>query len=65
MLLNNITNSKNEKLDFNKFDWSIYRTAGVNKYNIKVKSLIRNRVFSKYRCSKNNINGNRVFNIYT
>ena len=48
LLLSNITNSKNEKLDFNKFDWSIYRTIGLNKFNIKVKSLIRNRVFSKY-----------------
>ena len=61
LLTSNITCVKGSLLNMHIFDWSIYRTLGKNKYNINPKSIIKNRIFNKYRY-KGTVDGT-IFNI--
>jgi hypothetical protein len=63
LLINNITNTMGDVLDFNVFNWSTYRNIGKNKYTVKPKSIIKNRIFNKYRCNTKDIN-QKIYTIY-
>tara|TARA_B100001093_G_C26725735_1_gene969845 strand:- start:740 stop:1291 length:552 start_codon:yes stop_codon:yes gene_type:complete len=63
LLIGNITDIKGKKLNFNIFNWSIYRKIGKSRYNINPKSILKNRVFSKYRY-KDHIKDNTIFNLF-
>ena len=63
LLINNITDVNNNRLNFNIFNWSIYSTIGKNKYVINPKSIIKNRIFNKYRF-KGSIDNKIVYNLF-
>ena len=63
LLLANITAINGKKLNFNIFDWSIYRTIGKSRFIINPKSILKNRVFNKYRY-KEPVKNEVIFNIF-
>ena len=49
LLLSIITDSNNNTLDINKFDWNTYILINNLNYNVRPRNIIKNKIFQKYR----------------
>lgn len=65
LLLKNIRMEDEEYLDINIFDWDLYVDITENKFNIKPRELITNKIFHNFIIKKKSIKNKQIYKIYS
>lgn len=64
-LKNLIININGEMNNYTKFDWSIYKNINQNKFNIRPRNVIKNKIFSNFIIKENdeNLDNIKIFQV--